>query len=407
MAKITKRVVTALHPDPGGKDVFIWDAGDGAIKGFGIRMKPSGTASYLAQYRNKEGRTRRLVLGKVGVLTPDEARTLAGDALRAATKGGDPSADRHAVRGAMTVSELCDRYVAEARSRIKASTLKADKGRIEAHVKPLLGNLSVRSLTTSDIERMKNDIISGRTAKPRKPGRGGITRGGLSAAARTIGMVGTILEYARRSLKLIKENPQRGIKKPPDKKQSRYLSLSEIATLGAEMRRAETSKITPTALAAIRLLLLTGLRREEALGLPKPWIDINAQCLRLGDSKTGPQVRPIGIAAVKLIKDQLPLSEGPWVFPAARGNKWFVGLPKVLERVCAKAGLHGVTLHVLRHTFASVAAQEGYSELTIAGMLGHKTAGITARYSHLPDRALVSAADFVSNKIAATLDATL
>jgi hypothetical protein len=93
MAKITKRVVDALRPDPDGKDIFLWDAGDRALKGFGIRMKPSGTASYLVQYRNKEGRTRRLVIGKVGVLTPEEARTIAGDALRAATKGGDPSAD--------------------------------------------------------------------------------------------------------------------------------------------------------------------------------------------------------------------------------------------------------------------------------------------------------------------------
>src|SRR5260221_11732760 len=91
MPKITKRVVDALRPDRGGKEFFRWDAGDGALKGFGIRMKPSGAASYLVQYRNKEGRTRRLVIGKVGRLTTDEARTLAVEALKAAGKGGDPS----------------------------------------------------------------------------------------------------------------------------------------------------------------------------------------------------------------------------------------------------------------------------------------------------------------------------
>src|SRR5208282_6341810 len=110
-----------LRRDRDGKEFFLWDGGDGALKGFGVRVKPSGAASYLVQYRNKEGRTRRLVIGKLGTLTPDEARTLAGDALKAATKGGDPSAERHAVRGAITVSDLCDLYLADARNRIKAS----------------------------------------------------------------------------------------------------------------------------------------------------------------------------------------------------------------------------------------------------------------------------------------------
>ena len=118
-------------PDRNGKDVFVWDAGDGALKRFGIRMKPSGAASYFVQYRNKEGRTRRLVIGKIGTLAPDEARRLAGDALGAAARGADPSAERHAVRGAITVAELCELYLADAKSRIKASTWVLDRSRIE------------------------------------------------------------------------------------------------------------------------------------------------------------------------------------------------------------------------------------------------------------------------------------
>ena len=196
MPRITKRLVDAVRPDRNGKDVFLWDAGDGALKGFGIRMKPSGAASYLVQYRNNEGRTRRLVIGKVGTLAPDEARKLAGEALRAAAKGGDPSAERHAMRGAITVAELCDVYLADAKGRIKGSTLAMDRSRIETHVKPLIGRLTVRSLTAADIERMKADIVAGKTAKGRK-GRGGISTGGPAAAARTIGMLGTILEYAQ------------------------------------------------------------------------------------------------------------------------------------------------------------------------------------------------------------------
>src|SRR3954465_2815341 len=144
MPKITKRIVDAIRPDPAEKDVFVWDSGDGALKGFGIRMKPSGAASYIVQYRTGEGRTRRLAIGKVGTLTPDEARTEGREKLAAATKGADPSAERHAARTSITVAELCDQYLAEAELKIKASTLAMDRSRIERHVKPLLGRRAVR-----------------------------------------------------------------------------------------------------------------------------------------------------------------------------------------------------------------------------------------------------------------------
>ena len=150
MPKITKRVVDCLEPDRNGRDVFRWDGGDGALKGFGVRVKPSGVASYFVQYRNQEGRTRRLVLGRVGELTPDEARSLAADTLRGVRKGADLSADRRAARAAMTVAELCDVYLDGAQGRIKASTLSLDRSRIDSHVKPLLGRRTVQGLTRRD-----------------------------------------------------------------------------------------------------------------------------------------------------------------------------------------------------------------------------------------------------------------
>src|SRR6516225_8060893 len=190
MPKITKRVIDALRPNPSGKDVFVWDVGDGALKGFGVRMKGSGAACYLIQYRNAEGRTRRMKIADIGSLTPDEARRLAGDRLREVAAGGDPSADRQALRAAITVSELCDLYRQHASGRIKASTFEADRSRIETHVKPLIGQLTVRGLTTADVERMKLDIIRGKTAKHRKAkGRGGVASGGSGVAARTLGML--------------------------------------------------------------------------------------------------------------------------------------------------------------------------------------------------------------------------
>jgi integrase len=404
MPKITKRALDALRPSVDGREVFLWDAGDGSLKGFGVRMKPSGAASYLVQYRNKEGRTRRLALGRVGTLTPDEARKLAGEALSAVAKGSDPSADRHTVRGAITVSELCDLYLSEAKARIKASTLAADISRIETHVKPLIGRLTVRSLTTADIERMKADIIAGKTAKPRKAqGRGGVAAGGSGVAARTLGMTATILEYARRSLNLIKENPARGVKKPPDRRQRRFLTIEEIASLGRAMRESERQGGNAVASAAIRLLLLTGLRRMECLALRRSWVDGGAGCIRFEDTKSGPQLRPIGKTAIQLIQARPVRANCPWVFPASHGDGHLIGLPKILARLCANAGLEGVTVHVLRHSFAAAAAEMGFSELTIAGLLGHSVPGITARYAHVPDLALIAAADRVATRIGAAL----
>lgn len=403
MSKITKRVVDAMRPDPAGDDVFAWDAGDGALKGFGVRLKPSGIASYLVQYRNREGRGRRLVLGRVGELTPDEARQLAADRLKEVRKGGDPSADRHAARGALTVTELCDLYLADAKGRIKPSTLAMDRSRTECHIKPLIGSRAVAALTRKDVERCLTDIATGKTAKPRKLGRTGRTVGGRPTAARTIGMLGTILEFAKRQ-GIILDNPVRGVRRFPDNKRRRFLSLDEMTALGKAMRDAVADGENRTGVAAIRALLLTGCRRNEVLALPWAWLDAKARCIRFEDTKTGAQLRPIGTAAANFLASQPPQEDSQWVFPADRGDGHFVGLRRVLMRLCARAGIEGVSLHTLRHSFAATAAELAFTELTIAGLLGHKMPGVTARYAHVPDSALLVAADRVSARIATALD---
>jgi integrase len=403
VSKLTKRVVDALRPDP-RRDVFKWDAGDGALKGFGVRVKPSGVAAYFVQYRNKEGRTRRLVLGRVGELTPDEARRMAADKLKEARTGGDPSAERHASRTAITVSELCDLYLADAMGRIKPSTLAMDCSRIECHVKSLIGRRTVGALTRRDIERFQTDVAAGKTAKPRREkGRGGRGSGGRGVAARTVGMLGTILEFAKRH-GMIFENPARGVRRFPDNKRRRFLSLEELAALGEAMREATARGESRTGVAAIRTLLLTGCRRSEVLALPWAWLDTKARCIRFADTKSGAQLRPIGATAAKQMAAQSRHKNSKWIFPADRGDGHFVGLPRVLARLCARAGLKDVTVHTLRHSFAAMAAELGFSELTIAGLLGHSVPGVTARYAHVPDSALVVAADRVSARMAAALD---
>ena len=398
MPKITKRIVDAFDPDPAGER-FLWDT---ELKGFGVRMMPSGVASYIIKYRNTEGRQRKMAVGRVGTLTPEEARQLARDKLVEVSKGADPSAERQQIRRSITVSELCDLYLEDAGGKIKASTLAMDRSRIERHVKPLIGNYTVASLTPADVSRMQSDIIGGKTAKARN-GRGGVTTGGKGVAGRTVGMLGTILEFALKR-RVVTENVARGIKKPPEGKQKRFLSVEEIGRLGEAMRAPEADAENQIAIGAIRFLLLSGCRRMEVLSLPERWLDDHGGCIRFGDTKSGAQIRPIGTSAFAVIAG-LPRKNG-WVFPASRGDGHFIGLPKVLAQLCKRANLESVTVHVLRHTFASTAAEMGFSELTIAGLLGHSVPGVTARYAHVADSALVLAADKVSARISTALDGT-
>lgn len=397
MSKITRRVVDKLAPSPDGKDTFIWDSGDGALKGFGIRVKGSGVSSYLVQYRNKEGRTRRLVIGKTNVMTPDEARKEASDKLKAAEKGGDPSAERHSLRAATTVSELCDIYLKDSALRMKPSGLELTRILLESHVKELLGKRKVVGLTYQDIDKFQNDVAEGKTAKPRKEkGRGGHAKGGFGASTRTTGVLITMLEFAKRR-GIIKENPAKGVKKFPEQKKKRPLSFDEIKAFGKVMREAEL--VNPTAMAAIRALLLTGCRKSEILALPWEWLDTKDRCIRFGDTKTGAQLRPIGMTAAKFLESLPEYKGSPWVFPAARGDGHFIGVPRILMELFEKAKIKGASVHSFRHTFASVAAQLNYSELTIAGLIGHRVPGVTARYAQVPDSALLSVADVVSKKI--------
>ena len=168
------------------------------------------------------------------------------------------------------------------------------------------------------------------------------------------------------------------------------------------MREAAAEGEHPTGLAAIRLMLLTGFRRMEVLGLKRPWFSRSDHCIRFPDTKSGAQVRALGEAAMDCIEAQPTRAGSLFVFPADWGDGHFIGVVRVLDRICRKAKLEAVTPHVLRHTFASVAGDLGFSELTIAGLLGHSAHGVTQRYVHL-DTALVVAADRVSMEIAKML----
>ena len=246
MPKLTKRFLDALRPKPDG-DLFVWDS---ELKGFGARMKPSGTASFLVQYRTPQGRTRRYSFAKIGTLTPDEARAKARRLLAEAWDGGDPSAERHKARHALTVAELCDRYLEAARAGLVAtrfkrqkrpSTVGFDGGRVTRHIVPLLGNRLAGELTRAEVQRMADDIAAGRTAavirtKPR--GRAVVT-GGAGTAARVVGLLGGIFSWAERRGLVSGPNPARGVETHRGEAKDRVLSKSELASLGKALREYE------------------------------------------------------------------------------------------------------------------------------------------------------------------------
>jgi len=400
MPKLTKRFLEELPPKPAQGDLTYWDD---ALRGFGVRVRASGARTWVIMYRNRDNRLRKYTIGAVGALTPDEARNEARQRLADVHRGLDPSADKGAQKVAMTVEALCDQYVEYSKGRVKPSTWEMDKSRMECHLKPLLGTRKVVSLRLADIEALQRDIAAGKSAKAKKrEGRGGTARGGKAVAVRTVSMMGTILEYARRQ-GIVPQNVARGVQMFALGKRTRFLSYEELAELGKAITVGAEHGDNKIALAAITALALTGCRRQEILDLPWDWLDGQRQCIRFEDTKTGAQLRPIGKAAVTLLSAQPKLENCAWVFPASNGEGGFVGAPRVFQRVCIAAKIENVSLHTLRHTFASVAADLGYSELTIAGLLGHRGSSVTARYAHVPDRALISAADHVAGRIALAL----
>jgi integrase len=403
-AKITKRVVDAAHPN-----ATAYLIRDSEIKGFVLVVTPAGAKSYAIDYRAGSGRgapKRRLVIGKHGALTPEKARIEARRLLGAVAAGIDPAEARSAERRALTIAELCDLYLAEGAAHKKATTLKADSGRITHHVKPLLGRRRVDQVTRGDIERLLIDVKTGKTAAARPPRgerfSGSLARGGAGAAAQCVTLMGTLLAFAvQRGLRA--DNPARGVKKPPVRKMERFLSETEIARL-AEALDTEAARLrNPHPAAAIKLLLLTGCRRGEIIGLQWAHVDFERQCLRLPDSKTREKVIYLNPPALALLTDLPRISGNPHVIVGKRAGLPFGGIDKVWFRVRAAAEIADVRLHDLRHSFASVGAAGGLSLPVIGALLGHKHATTTARYAHLSADPLRAANDAVGARIAAAM----
>jgi integrase len=406
-SKITKRLVDMVGPGS-TKDAFWWDS---ELRGFGLKVTPTGVKVYVLQYHvgtGRNARRRRLVIGRHGSpWTPETARAEAKRLSGEVAKGFDPLERRQQDRNTITVAELCDLYLAEGVAHKKATTLRSDRARIRHHIKPLLGKRRIDQVTRADVERVLMDVKAGKTAvEPEKDKRqvGSMPRGGVGAAGQCVTLLGTLFTFAmQRGLRA--DNPAHGVKKPPVRKMQRFLSEQEITRLAAALDAEASASGNTFPAAAIKLLLFTGCRRSEITGLEWRHVDFERgrEGLRLPDSKTGERTVHLNAPAL-VVLGELPHIEGnPFVIAGRRDGAAFGGIDKVWSRVRKAAGLDGVRLHDLRHSFASVAAAGGFSLQMIGAMLGHKHAATTSIYAHLSADPVRAANEAVGARIAAAM----
>lgn len=414
--RIGVRTIEALPPNS-----TVWDS---AVTGFGARRQSGPAVAYVVTYRTAEGRARMQTIGRHGApWSPDTAREEARRILGDVARGKDPAATKRDKRAAPTVGELCDLYIKEAAAgRLltrrgvakKPATVETDRSRIDCHIRPLLGKTKVAAVTPRDVERFMHDIAEGKTHKREKldrPRAVSNVRAGRGGASRTVGLLGAIFTFAQRR-GMRPDNPVHGVTRYADGKRERRLTTDEYRALGKAVRelvevtpgkdgKSASADLWPPAADCIRFLALTGWRRGEALGLRWRDVDLVSRTARLDDTKTGASVRPLSRRACDLLAG-IEASRGPddLVFRASRGGGVMSGLPRFLARAVKAAGLTpDVTAHVLRHSFASMAADGGASELTIAALIGHRSGSVTTRYVHHADAVLLAAADRVADAI--------
>jgi integrase len=397
--RLSLSVVNGAKPKE--KDYFLWDAD---LKGFGLKVCAGGRKSYVCKYRVGTGRgapTRRMTIGAHGSpWTPDAARKEAAKILGQVAQGADPAKVKQADKAVLTVSELCDQYLEAGTGTKKASTLATDRGRIERHIKPLLGHRRITDVTRADVSQFMQDVAAGKTATDEKTGKRGraIVTGGKGTATRTVGLLGGIFSFAVEAAWL-KENPVRGVKRYRDRRNERFLAAGELTRLGEALAAAEARGENPFALAIIRLLILTGARKGEIERLKWEEVDRQFQYLRLGDSKTGQKLIVLN-AAARAILDRVPRNAlSGFVFPATKSRGWYQGTPKVWRKIRVSANLQNVRLHDLRHSYASVAISRGKSLSLIGALLGHNSSSTTMRYAHLSENPVRTAADDIAIQI--------
>ncbi len=411
---ISKRSVDAFKCPTGKDREILWDS---ELGGFGLIAFPSGKKVYCVQYR-KDGRSRRSRIGEHGRLTPDEARSLAKRHLGKVEEGADPIAERNAARVARNLTEVANDFLtapqpAKKKRHRKPNTLEDYRRILRLHVLPTLGRRRFRDISRDEIKALHSTISQKAPA----------------TANRAIAIFSSIWTWAadKGEVKFV-DNPAIRIEKNEENRRERYLSGAELARLGDALLEAETiglpyqvdtanpkakhgpkegsrrPPLDPFAIAAIRLLILTGARLREILDARWDYVDFERGMMHLPDSKTGKKTLYLSAPTLEVLSG-LPRVEGnPHIIPGDKPGAPRADLKKPWSAIRKAAELEGVRIHDLRHSFASVGAGASLGLPVIGKLLGHSQPATTARYAHLDADPLRKAADTIGAAISGAMN---
>ncbi len=376
--RLTRRAVDAIKAN--GKDSVYWD---GKLTGFGLRVRKSGCKRYFVQTR-VNGRLRWFTIGPHGSMTPGEARAKALEILAEAKRGVDARISGPQRDTGTKVADLCRRFLDEyVPNHCKPRTL-AEYGRlVTLFIAPAIGEMEILDVQRKDVAALHHDL----RAHPYQ-------------ANRTLSVLSKMFSLAEVwGLRPDGSNPCRHVSHYKERMRERFLSEEETVRLGEVLREFEDKM--PSAVAAFRLLLLTGCRMSEIRDLR--WECVKADCIELPDAKTGGRAVPLGPEA-RAVLDAIPREEGnPWVIRGRRRGTRLADLQRPWQRIRERAGLDDVRIHDLRHSFASRALALGESLTMIGKLLGHTQVQTTARYAHLARDSIQSAASRVTDSIGSDL----
>lgn len=434
--KIGRRAVAAIGNVE--KPTIYYDAD---VKGFGLLVRPTGARSWILEYRPGAGgrgvSKRRLVIGNPVTTTPEQARDTAKDMLADIRRGKDPSAERQTERAAETVSELAEAWLAgHVGPKRKESTEAYYRALLKLHILPNLGTRRAVSITRADVAKLHGAIAAKRQVTPQPGGKRAQKKsraiGGQGIANRALKTISAMFGWGSR-MGIVPDgfNPARGLEPFREEGKERFLSAQEMTALGAALVEGETSgiewqpDISKTAkrlkhvpknrretisihvTGAVRLLILTGCRLREILHLEWQHVDWQRGALRLPNSKTGRKVVILGAPAIAVLRQLDAAKIGRYVIASTSAGtneeKPRADIQRPWKAICRAAGLDGLRLHDLRHSFASVGAAGGLGLPVIGKLLGHSDSATTARYAHLDATAERRAADMIGAEIAAAM----
>jgi integrase len=384
--KLNKHVIASIKPDD--REKIIWDLN---VPGLGLRVTPAGAKSFILKTRIGSGRTapvKKPTLGKVGELTLDQARIKAREWKALAKNGVDPS--RFKEETGRTIADLCSRYLDVHATRKRSG--EDDKSKVAQHILPRLGRRLINDVGFSDIESLHRAL----KATP-------------YAANRTVALLSKMFALAIK-WEWAKKNPVIGIERYPEERRERFLNGNEIKSLSLALvdyvasasRPSEARKVADI----IRMLMLTGARRSEVLSATWGMFDLDSGVWIKPSSHTKQKKShrvPLSPPARQLLEEIRTRGEdATYLFPSRRGSKHphITEMKKSWARICEIAGLEGVRIHDLRHTYASILVSGGASLPLIGALLGHTQVQTTQRYAHLMDDPLREATTKVGDVIA-------